>query len=138
MADGRRAVPMILQPRWRLCPDWFLHMMDDLISSEQVLEAVLYVSVTLFTVVYTVIFYFLQRREHHVRTGSLKDTTSQPFTSPHPGRKVTRLQLSEIQIVDYYFLEHLFFYNIHKQESEIWNTHKSSEILQIVYTYICE
>ncbi|XP_052800787.1 rho GTPase-activating protein 39-like isoform X2 [Mya arenaria] len=27
------------------------------------------------------------RREHHVRTGSLKEKSSQPFTSPHPGRK---------------------------------------------------
>ncbi|XP_053384441.1 rho GTPase-activating protein 39-like isoform X3 [Mercenaria mercenaria] len=27
------------------------------------------------------------RREHHVRTGSLKETSGQPVTSPHPGRK---------------------------------------------------
>lgn len=71
---------------FRLIP----HTMEDLTQTTQhILEVFLYALLSLLSLTYGFIFYFRQRREHHVRTGSLKETSSQPFTSPHPGRKVT-------------------------------------------------
>lgn len=52
-------------------------------------EAIVVLTLTFFTLTYICVFYLLQRREHHVRTGSLKEKKTQPFTSPHPGRKVS-------------------------------------------------
>ena len=65
-----------------------LRIMASPITSQFYLEILLFVVMTLLSLVYGLIFYFRQRREHHVRTGSLKEKTVQPYTSPHLGRKV--------------------------------------------------
>jgi len=38
---------------------------------------------------YLCVLSLLQRREHHVRTGSLKEKSGQQLISPHTGRKVS-------------------------------------------------
>lgn len=61
---------------------------EDFAVATRVSELVLFVTLALFALTYLCVFCFLQRREHHVRTGSLKEKSNQSFTSPHPGRKV--------------------------------------------------
>ena len=75
-------------------------MMNELTIYQTPLELLVFVTVTLFTLTYSLVFYFLQRREHH---GSLKETgSSRPFASPHPTRKVTIYYNDHLQVLVQY------------------------------------
>ena len=90
-----------------------LQIMASQITSQFYLEILLFVVMTLLSLVYGLIFYFRQRRESHVRTGSLKEKSSSPqYTSPHLGRKVglsydavTKLEKTDIVVSDWVQLE---------------------------------